>query len=173
LKETTRSIPSWCRSALMASCLLALAGCGSGHSPGEANDQDDEHVGHVIPAHKPKSFPDAVHRLHEINDSIRRDVVAARPGAPPDTKAVNIALDIANWLPEIAGDSDMPEAPWNAVSARSAALLADYQKILSGASQDARAVVDDARLEIGKLEQLLAESDTRWFGETGKRASAP
>jgi hypothetical protein len=131
------------------------------------NDQKDEHVGHVIPAHKPKSFPEAVHRLREINDSL------SRPGATPDTKSMNVALDIASWLPEIAADSDMPEAPWNAVSARSAALLADYQKILSGPSQDARSVVDDARLEIGKLEQLLAESDPRWFGETGKVASAP
>jgi hypothetical protein len=33
--------------------------------------------------------------------------------------------------------------------------------------------MDDAKLEIGRLEQLLAESDPRWFGETGKVASAP
>src|SRR5207237_2588964 len=88
----------------------------------------------VIPAHKPKAFPEAVRRLRELNDQIGRNVVQGQPGSLPDDKTLHVALDIANWLPEIAGDSDMPEPPWNEVNARSATIVADYRAVLSGAA---------------------------------------
>ncbi len=49
-------------------------------------------------------------------------MVADREAGPSaGQKTLAIALDIANWLPEIAADSDMPETPWNEVNAQSAA----------------------------------------------------
>jgi hypothetical protein len=133
--------------------LLMIPGCGEEHSPG------DEHTGHVIPAHKPRTFPDAVRRLRELNDQLAR---AAAPGDAP----LNIALDIATWLPEIAADSEMPKAPWDEVNARSAVLVSDYQAILAAAPADDRAGrLRDAGGAISGLEKLLAAADPKWFPE--------
>jgi hypothetical protein len=142
--------------AIGAACWLVVAGCGGEHSPGE----DHEHVGHVIPAHKPRTFPDAVRRLRELNDRFAHDAAQR----PPDEPTLNIALDIANWLPEIAAESEMPEGPWDEVNARSAALVSDYRTMLSATAADGRdALVRDAGEAISGLESVLAAADPRWF----------
>jgi len=148
------------RVALLTVCLLcAASGCGEGRSQGD----DDDHAGHVIPAHKPRMFPEAVRRLRELNDKIGRGTA--------DAKTLNVALDIANWLPEIAADSDMPEAPWNQVNAHSTALVAALQQVLSGKADDARGVAENAGSEIAKLERLLETSDPKWFSD-GRKAES-
>jgi hypothetical protein len=148
------------RPALAAACLLVLAGCGGESSAGE----DDDHVGHVIPAHKPKTFPAAVHRLRELNGQIGREVGAGPAASSSGEKTVHIALDIANWLPEIAADSDMPVTPWNVVDAGSELLAADYQAILSNPSAASAATeLENAGKVITELEALLAAADPRWF----------
>jgi hypothetical protein len=163
-----------CRVAIVAGCLLGVAGCRGEHSPGEDHRRDADHVGHVIPAHKPKTFPDAVDRLRELNDEIARGAVKGQPAAAPHAETLGFALDIANWLPEIAAESDMPEKPWNEVNARSAALVADYQMILSGTAADASSIaVHDAGRAISDLEALLAAADPRWFAGPEKRGQAP
>src|SRR3954468_1840621 len=130
----------------IAACLLASAGCRQGRSPGDspANDHDEEHVGHVIPAHKPKSFPDAVRALRELNDRIGRGAV--------DAKTLSVALDVANWLPEIAADSDMPEGPWDEVDACSKVLVAGFQEIKPGASGPASASTGANAAAISRLQ---------------------
>jgi hypothetical protein len=152
--------------AIGAACCLALAGCRGETSSGE----DHEHIGHVIPAHKPRTFPDAVRRLRELNDRLTR----AAAERPPGDQTLNVALDIANWLPEIAAESDMPPAPWNEVNAQSAALVSDYRTILSGTAADGRAErVRDAEEAISGLEKLLAGADPRWFAGPEKHAGTP
>ncbi len=87
---------------------------------------------------------------------------------------MNIALDIANWLPEIAAESDMPEPPWNEVNAHSAALVADYRTMLSGAAADGRGEpVRDAGEAISGLEKVLAAADPKWFAVPEKHAETP
>jgi hypothetical protein len=157
------------RASLLAACLLALAGCRDQTSPSEAHGDHEEHAGHVIPAHKPKTFPEAVHRLRELNDQIGREVVAGATAPSSGAGTLHIALDIANWLPEIAADCDMPETPWNVVDARSAALAADYQAILSSPAAGTVAnELENAGKAIADLEALLASADTRWFAGTKK-----
>ncbi len=148
------------RAALVAVGLLASEGCGGEHPPVGAGE---DHIGHVIPAHKPAAFPDAIRRLRELNDQFVRDGIASSAGASPDQKLLHIALDIANWLPEIAADSDLPEAPWNDVNVRSATIVADYQAIVSGDAANVRGEVENAGAEIGKLETILLAADPRWF----------
>ena len=161
MKTSFRLFTPAYRAALAAACLLALAGCRGESSPGDHED----HIGHVIPAHKPKTFPAAVQRLRELNDQIGREVGAG----PPGEKTLHIALDIANWLPEIAADCDMPETPWNVEGARSAALAADYQAILSSPAAGTVAnELEYAGKAIAELEALLASADTRWFAGTKK-----
>ena len=169
MKTTTYFFIPACRAALVAGCLLVLVGCRGEHPPG---DRQEDHVGHVIPAHKPKAFPQAVSRLRELNDQFVRAAGVGKAEAPPDEKALHIALDIANWLPEIAADSDMPEAPWNEVNARSAAIVADYQAIVSGDAGNVRGEVESAGVEIGKLEELLRSADPRWFAGPNKAEAA-
>jgi hypothetical protein len=170
MKTTTGfSIPAR-RALLVAALLLAPAGCQGEHSPGEAND--DDHVGHVIPAHKPKAFPQAVARLRELNDQFVRDGVSGQAGASADVEPLQIALDIANWLPEIAADSDLPEGPWEDVNARSAAIVADYRAIVSGDAGNVRGELKNADAEIGKLESLLRASDPSWFAGPKKPGEA-
>jgi hypothetical protein len=93
-------------------------------------------------------------------------------GSPTGPTSLQIALDIANWLPEIAADSDMPETPWNEVNARSARLTADYQALMANTA-NARTEVEQANAEIGQLEKLLLACDTNWFQGTGRFVAAP
>ena len=154
------------------SCLFLLAGCQGGNSPGGTREHEDEHAGHVIPAHKPKAFPAAVHRLRELNDQFLRDGVAEKSTSPNGPTSLEIALDIANWLPEIAADSDMPETPWNEVNTRSARLVADYQALFAGGT-NARTELEQANAEIGNLEKLVLSCDPRWFPKTTHVVAAP
>ena len=182
--KPTRRFSRFARGAAIGAAgllLLAVAGCRGEHSPGQDGGHDEDHVGHVIPAHKPKSFPEAVRRLRELNDQIAW--VASRRGtaASPGDGTLNIALDIANWLPEIAAESDMPEKPWDEVNGRSAAIVADYRSILSGAAaDDGSRPMRDAGEAISGLEKILAAADPRWFAvperrreETGSGPSPP
>ncbi len=151
------------RAAVATTCLIILAGCHARNSPGDAQEHEEEHVGHVVPAHKPKTFPDAVRRLRELNDRFLHDGVGKANGSPTSPTSLQIALDIANWLPEIAADSDLPEAPWDEVNSRSARLVADYQELLAGTAADARREVEQANAEIGNLERLLVSCQPSWF----------
>ncbi len=159
------STPAY-RATLAAACLLALAGCRGESSPGD----DEDHVGHVIPAHKPRTFPEAVHRLRELNDQIGREIGGGASAAASGDKTLHIALDIANWLPEIAADCDMPETPWNVVNTRSEVLAADYQAILSNpATAGAANELKNTGKAIADLEALLAAADLRWFAGTHQK----
>jgi hypothetical protein len=172
VKALTHPFIPACRAALVAGSVLALAGCLGDHSPGESADGDEDHVGHVIPAHKPKAFPQAVGRLRELNDQFIRDGIPRQAGSSREPNALQIALDIAHWLPETAADSEMPEAPWDEVNALSDAIVADYKAILSGDAGDLRRELDSAGAEIGKLEAILRSSDPRWFAGPNKAGAA-
>jgi hypothetical protein len=155
------------KTLLVAACLIACAGCRGGQSPGET-EAPEEHAGHIIPAHKPKDFPAAVRRLRELNVQIASKLADGKAGALLVEKTLPIALDIANWLPEIAADSDMPESPWNEVNNRSSALVEDYQRLMAGAAisdhpADASALATEAGTTIKALETLLDSADPHWF----------
>jgi hypothetical protein len=158
---------SACRTLLVASCLIAWAGCRDGGSPGEAEAPEGP-AGHVIPAHKPKDFPSAVRRLRDLNARVTSKLDEGKARSLVAEKTLPMALDIANWLPEIAADSDMPESPWDQVNDRSTALVAGYQKIMAGAAiddhpADAPALAIEAGSTIKALETLLDSADARWF----------
>jgi hypothetical protein len=174
VKTATRFSRLMYRMAILAACVLAVAGCRGGSSPGADPDHHEDHAGHIIPAHRPKTFPEAVRRLRELNDLIAHFAGKTEPAAAPDDKTLSIALDIANWLPEIAAESDMPEKPWNEVNARSGAIVADYQAIGSGATTESRSnAVNDAGRAISELETLLAAADPSWFAGPEKHGTTP
>jgi hypothetical protein len=114
-----------------------------------------------------------VRRLRELNDQFLQRGIGGEGGPSTEPKSLMIALDIANWLPEIAADSDMPETPWNEVNTRSARLVADYQARNAASTNNARRELEQADAEIGNLEKLLRACEPRWFQVTGKIVSAP
>ena len=172
MDKKTRMFAPVHRAVVASACLIVIAGCHGAKSPGDVPEHEEEHAEHVIPAHKPRTFPDAVRRLRELNDQFVRDGVGGKSGSPDGPTNLEIALDIANWLPEIAADSDMPETPWNEVNARSARLVGDYQALATNAA-NARVEIDQANAEIGNLEKLLLACDARWFDGARKAVSAP
>jgi hypothetical protein len=159
-----------------AACVLALQGCRGDHSHQGGEGEEEEHHGHVIPAHKPRTFPDAVRRLRELNAKIESSVSAGSASDQHDDQALEFALDIATWLPEIAADSDMPEEPWNKVNAVATVIVTDYRRLSEGAAEreravDAAALLKDAGRGLSELETVLAGANPKWFG-VKKAASA-
>ncbi len=155
------------RRALVAvACLLALQGC-RGNQSHEGGDDEEEHHGHVIPAHKPRTFPDAVRRLRELNAKIRPSVSGGTAGGEQGDQSLKFAVDIANWLPEIAADSDMPEEPWNRVNALAPIIATDYQRLSEAQARERpaeqAALLKDAKSKVSDLGTVLAGSNPKWF----------
>jgi hypothetical protein len=154
----------WCRAGLLALSVALATGCGhrSEHDHNHAGS-DEPYVGHIIPPHKPPDFPAAVQALRELTNRL-----AGQAGVDDDPvslgKSVEIAADIANWLPEIAADSDMPEEVWDQVNALAVALGPLYQSLLTGAAAaDRWLTCRKADGVVADLERLLEASDPRWF----------
>jgi hypothetical protein len=89
-------------------CCICLFSSGCSTSSEHA-----EHADHEIPEHRPRDFPHAVkrirHRLAQFTMLIEvRDAELA-------AKKFKELQDIVRWLPELAGESDLPEAEWNEV----------------------------------------------------------
>lgn len=79
----------------------APAGCSGPES------EEDHHLEHVIPEHKPDGFADAVRELERRWTSL--------DGSPADADALQELADIVDWLPELAADSDLKRAQWEQV----------------------------------------------------------
>jgi hypothetical protein len=135
----------------LASLFLVAPGCGRDRGSAGAPDDHQVHAGHVIPAHKPKAFPDAVRRLEELDGAIAR--------GSADDKTLSMVADIAGWLPEIAAESDMPEGPWDEVNRLSAALVEHYWKLMNSTPGGRKGATRD----VAALATVLEKSDLRWF----------
>jgi hypothetical protein len=158
------------KTLLVAASLIAIIGCRGGQSSGESEARQ-EHAGHVIPAHKPKDFPSAIRRLRELNGQITSKLADGQARALVTEKTLPISLDIANWLPEIAADSEMPESPWDEVNGHSSLLVSVYQKlieraVIEGPPADASALSIEAGLHVKALGALLDSANPRWFDPT-------
>jgi hypothetical protein len=168
---------SFVSTAAVCLCVFAV-GCQSKNSARDAKADDDDHTAHVIPAHKPKDFPTAVRRLRELNSEISGKIAKRSAQSLSGDESLNFSLDIANWLPEIAADSDMPEKPWNDANSCAGLIAADYRDLQSAlrsssSPEKAQQAVKRAAESILALESLLVAADPTWFrernlGETGR-----
>jgi len=123
--------------ALWAAFTLPLAGWGCAPQ-GMSDDASEEHH---IPPHKPPDLPSAIVQLE------RRFIALAQPHAatqPEFAVRLQELIEIVRWLPELAGDSDLPEAQWNVVyqaAQRLEPLLqAQYARVQRGHRAEMRAV---------------------------------
>lgn len=81
--------------------LFAFSGCG------HHEEDQDHHLGHLIPAHKPESFAVAVTELKSRGPAVFS-------GQATDDARREL-LDILDWLPELAADSDLKRKQWEQV----------------------------------------------------------
>lgn len=90
---------------LFVSLLLSLLCCS-----GCAIEEDgDTHLEHLNPAHKPTSYADGVEQLSNRGKRYFSNDLS--------NDEVNELLDIVNWLPELAADSNLKRPQWEQVQA--------------------------------------------------------
>lgn len=154
--------------------VLTVAGCERDRQSGGVSADHEEHAGHVIPADKPRTFPEAVRRLKTLDETIRRGVAKGSAGRPVEDQTLSMAVDIAGWLPEIAAESDMPEGSWQEVDRLSAALVAEYRamrKAPGGRGDAARARASERN--VAALGMVLEKADPHWFDGPAGRSGPP
>lgn len=87
--------------ALLIGMSCSLQGCA------EHEEDEDHHLEHLIPEHKPVNYADAITQLDERG---------AKYFETEMTESDKTELiDIVDWLPEIAADSDLNRQQWEAV----------------------------------------------------------
>jgi hypothetical protein len=92
----------------MTLCLLPTTGC---TESGASAAHDEQHNEHFIPEHKPANFAEAVEEIKH-----RSTHLTQHAGHGHDDEAVEFQelVDIVDWLPELAADSDLNEVDWMA-----------------------------------------------------------
>ena len=133
--------------AAIAFLLSGLSGCGtSEHADAH---EDDHHLEHFVPHHKPANFAQAVedieHRAEHLSEH-------AGHGHDDEAEEFQELLDVVNWIPELAADSDLNEVDWN--TARSAGETL-RQSLESRRSGDGILDLKDLGLAIAEQVQTL------------------
>jgi len=134
---------------------LAAQGC--------RRPSEHHHAEHVDPAHRPEDFPSALETLIRQNRRLlepRSDAVATQDLNPAEL------LDIARWLPELAADSDMPEAPWSEARALALQLESTYTMIdttLNEGSSIDEALRDRLQRDLDQMLEFQNTIDPNWF----------
>lgn len=111
----------WLPLLLAASFAAPLNACrerATSEATGHEHDPFHDHD-HDTPKHKPANLRAAIASLRYRYDRLAE----LSPGSHAAHHEREELIDIVRWLPEIAGDSDMPEEQWNVVDRASAELL--------------------------------------------------
>lgn len=163
------------RSLVVAVAVLAgLTGCGGGAAPkasaGSAvpssddrdhdhddHDHDHEHHHHHEAEHRPRDFPDAVAAVRRRHALVLEELEEGH--LEHAEHELEKLLDVVDWLPEIAADSDMTKGPWDEVHAASKRLRAvcapGLESLRAGRAFDAEPFEAEGRAAIGTLEPLV------------------
>jgi hypothetical protein len=123
---------------------LWVAGCQS---------VETEEPEHHTPAHMPADYPAAVDRLLGLHV----EIVKGRARSPEQLGVFDETLDVVRWLPALAADSDLPEAPWNRVHAASMRLDSILSVAMSQVGDRRREVYVEHETELDDLHRALIE----------------
>lgn len=146
----------------LIAALLPLPILGTGCQIPESPAPEDH--GHDLPEHRSDDFPHAVRRLRSLDAEIRSAVADGRI-VESNAELLAILIDIAGWLPELAAESDMPEAPWNRVNTLSNKLVSQYQDVQG-------TQLSEVEPMLSELERIVEESDPAWFDRGYRRGQA-
>lgn len=131
-------------------CVVIIAGCGGGGDP-----EQQEHAHHEFPDHRPANFKAAVSAISQ------RSWELANRGGKVGSLEFGHFIDIINWVPEMAADSDLRKADWEKArdaseKMRSLVLASDLDiKQLEGVVADELAVLKSLIKKAGKPETNL------------------
>lgn len=104
--------------------LVLVFGLSSGCSKGANSTQQSSRLEHHQAAHHPTSFADAIGQLERRDGRIQ---AASRDVASPKLKReIKEMLDILEWLPTIAADTDLKQRDWEAVKQQATQLTGFY-----------------------------------------------
>lgn len=121
----------------------APAGCSGPES------EEDHHLEHVIPEHKPDDFADAVGELESRWTSLG--------DKPAGTERLQELTDIVDWLPELAADSDLKRAQWEQVQQTTQQLSGIIGRLQTGTATAADRVA--WAQAVAGLQQLVPDAD--------------
>lgn len=156
-------------SVFLLALFAACSGCGSAptsaatddHHDAEHDDSDhhDDHVHHHHEVeHRPDDFADAVRAARRRHGIVLEELEEGH--VDHLEHEVEELLDVIDWLPEFAADSDMRKAPWDRVHAASQKLRSSYavveEKLAEGETPTREDVaVEDAESALEELESLV------------------
>ena len=114
--------------ALGLTAAFSVAGCGaekpaaiagiSSDKSAEHHDHEHDHLhDHGIPDHKPASFAEAAQQLARRQRLVIGEFKVGHLDHAQE--AIQKLHDVIRWLPELAADTDLGEADWNAVQSLS------------------------------------------------------
>lgn len=130
--------------------LWVIPGCGQ--SSADSAD-DDHHLEHFVPHHKPANFADAV---AEIDFRTRHLSEHAGHGHAHEAEEFQELVEIVDWIPELAADSDLNEPEWNKAR-NAAARIAGKLEAAKGSEGDLNLgqLPDQIDAEFRILKQLI------------------
>lgn len=109
---------------LLIALFVLVLGVNSGCGQGTASTKQSSRLEHHEAAHHPTSFADAIGQLERRDGRIQ---AASRGGASPTLKReIKEMLDILEWLPTIAADTDLKKRDWEAVKQQATQLTGFY-----------------------------------------------
>lgn len=132
---------------LIVPVLLAI-GAASGCRPA-AHEEAEHHA----PEHMPANFPAAVERLQELH----REIIDGERRVATQLDVYAEAYDIAGWLPVLAADSDLKEAPWNRVYQASQRMESILEEVRAAPASGRRASYSQRSAELDALSLELSE----------------
>ncbi len=97
----------------VARCAVCLVGLVAAAGMGCGSAAHDDHLEHHVPEHKPHDLVDAVDEIEKRWQGLE---TAWKTNPGQNSEALSELIDIIRWLPEVAGDSDLPESDWNTVN---------------------------------------------------------
>lgn len=165
--------------ALGLTLMLSSAGCSGGKPTtvaeattyNSAEHHDHENCllhDHGIPDHKPASFAEAV---QELPRKQRLAVSELKVGHLDHAQeAIQKLQDVIRWLPELAADTDLAEADWNAVQALSRQMETVVQSWPTLSSQPPQQDVD---LLADLIHQLKPFAEKTNVAQNGPSDSLP
>lgn len=136
-----------------AACLLAALALAAAPGCHRASATDEDHLEHHVPHHKPQNLAGAIDQIDR-----RFELLGLADGTQNAERAAQLKelVDIVRWLPEIAGDSDLPEEQWNVVDRASEKLWPLLQEQLNHAERG-----EDFNLETLRSSVTAAVSQLR------------
>jgi hypothetical protein len=139
---------------LIGVLLLSLpAGCGPMDSGGPSADVGSVEDRHGIPPHKPTSFADAVTQLNQ-----RHQQLLEAPNGEHTQEQFQQLSDIVRWLPELAAETDLPRADWEAVQRLTRQLEQELAGWQLGGSVRPPADVARFHEQAGELDRLVVRA---------------